>query len=210
MNPEPERSRVDSPLTRARAGVGRYGFGLRIAERGNVVSVGDGIAWVEGLPSAAMEQLLVFDDDTLGLTFQLSQELVGAILLQETAALTAGTGVSLTGQELSMPVGDGLLGRVIDPLGNPLDGRGATNCVRALPMQHKSPPIVQRDFVQRPLYTGNKIIDTMIPIGRGQRQLIVGDNGLGKSTLALDAVVNQKDQGVPCVLVLIGQKRSIV
>ena len=124
--------------------------------------------------------------------------------------LTAGTLVRHSGAGLSVPVGDALLSRVIDPMGNPLDGGPVPRCEASGPLDVKSPPIVDRDFVSRPLLTGNKIVDTLIPIGKGQRQLLIGDNGLGKSSLALDIVVNQRDKNVLCVYVLIGQKRSSV
>jgi F-type H+-transporting ATPase subunit alpha len=188
--------------------VDRYRFGLRVSEYGRVLSVGDGIAWISGLPSAAMDELLLFEDGSRGLVFHLGQQRLGAILLEHAPRLCSGAPVYLTGQRLSLGVGDGLLGRVIDPLGNPLDGLPAPNLGLRRELDVPSPPIVARDFVDRPLYTGIKIVDAMIPLGRGQRQLVIGDNGVGKSSLALDVVLNQKDQGVLCVYVLIGQKRS--
>ncbi|AOS97956.1 ATP synthase subunit alpha [Microbulbifer aggregans] len=183
---------------------------LRISEQGRVVSVGDGIAWVTGLPSVGIDDLLDFDDGSRGLVFDLTPSLVGAVLLQETKALTAGTVARRNQKPLGIGVGDSLLGRVIDPLGNPLDGEGTPQGTSWALLLRRSPPIIERDFVRQPLYTGNKILDTMIPIGRGQRQLIVGDEGLGRSALALDSVVNQKQQEVRCIYVLIGQKRSTV
>lgn len=187
-----------------------YRFGLRVAERGRVVSVGDGITWIEGLPSAAMDEVLSLEDGSRALVFQLEDELLGAILLEQTSALTAGTSAQHSGERLSIGVGDTLVGRVVDPLGAPLDGGSPLLYADRRDLDVGSPPIVTRDFVTRPLYTGNKIIDTLIPIGRGQRQLIVGDGGLGKTSLALDAVINQKGQNIHCVYVLIGQKRSTV
>jgi F-type H+-transporting ATPase subunit alpha len=197
-------------LERQAAWIKRYKPGLRVTEQGSVVSVGDGIAWIEGLPSAAMDEVLTFSDGSRAVVFQLNENLIGAILLLQTDALTAGTTVCLTGQQLSLPVGDALLGRVIDPLGNPLDGEPVPQTTEHRPLEVGSPPITVREFVHEPLYTGSKIIDTLIPIGKGQRQLIVGDEGLGKSSLALDAVINQRDKNVLCVYVLIGQKRSTV
>ncbi len=210
MTAGPPARPADSPLARLQTQVGGYRFGLRMRERGRLASIGDGIAWIENLPSASMEELLEFDDGSLGLTYHLADRLVGAILLQQRPSLTAGYAVRLTGRQLSLPVGEALLGRVIDPLGNPLDGQPAPDCPERLPINRPAPPIVARDFVHQPLYTGNKIIDTMIPIGRGQRQLILGDNAVGKSTLALDTVIHQHGQNVRCVVVLIGQKRSVV
>ncbi len=187
-----------------------YRLAPRLVEQGRVLSVGDGIAWVRGLPSAAMDDLLEFEDGSRGMVFALAKTRVGAILLNETENLTAGTVVHRRGRVLSIPVGDGLLGRVVDPLGNPLDGLDIPACHARLPLDAPSPPIIARDFVQTPLYTGCKIVDTMIPIGRGQRQLLIGDEGTGRSTLALDTVIHQRGQNVFCVYVLIGQKRSTV
>ncbi len=181
---------------------------VRIHERGTVVSAGDGITWISGLPSAAMDDLLTFEDGSLGTVFDITEELIGAVLLRDTEALTAGTSVRRTGRTLSVPVGDALLGRVVDPLGAPLDGGPVPKGTRWQPMESPSPPIAIRDFVRRPLYTGIKVIDTLVPVGKGQRQLLIGDEGLGRSSIALDAVINQRDSGVCCVYVLIGQKRS--
>jgi F-type H+-transporting ATPase subunit alpha len=183
---------------------------LRVSERGSVVSVGDGIAWISGLPSAAMDDILRFEDGSRAMVFDLTESLIGAVLLHETEALGAGTRAELTGRTLSIPAGDSLLGRVIDPLGTPLDSGTMPTHTRWQPLEVASPPIVARDFVHEPLYTGIKIVDTLIPIGKGQRQLLIGDEGLGRSSIALDTVINQRDKDVYCVYVLIGQKRSTV
>ncbi|MDD5227910.1 MAG: F0F1 ATP synthase subunit alpha [Methylococcales bacterium] len=183
---------------------------LQIEEQGIVVSVGDGITWIRGLSSATIDEVLVFADGSLGMVFDLSSDHIGAILLYETAKLTAGTTVRHARHPLSVLVGDEFLGRVIDPLGSPLDGHVAPNASGRENLEKNSPPIVARDFVNEPFYTGIKIIDTMIPIGKGQRQLIIGDEGLGRSSIAIDAVINQKDKNVICIYVLIGQKRSTV
>jgi len=188
----------------------RYRPGLRISEQGSVVAVGDGIAWIAGLPSAAMDDVLAFADGSQAMVFDLTEGLIGAVLLYDTEALTAGTTVQRTGRTLSVPVGDALLGRIIDPLGTPLDGEPPPAHTRWQAMELSSPPIVARDFVYEPLHTGIKIIDTMIPIGKGQRQLLIGDEGLGRSSIALDTVINQRGLDVYCVYVLIGQKRSTV
>jgi F-type H+-transporting ATPase subunit alpha len=190
--------------------VQRYSPALRITERGRVVSVGDGILWITGLPSAAMDDILDFEDGSQAMVFDLTQELVGAVLLRGTDKLTAGTPAHLTGRLLSLPVGDTLLGRIIDPLGTPLDDKPAPAPTAWQLLEHPSPPIVARDFVHAPLYTGIKIIDTLVPIGKGQRQLLLGDDGLGRSALAIDTVINQRGRDVFCVYVLIGQKRSSV
>lgn len=201
---------IDNLLTRQRQWLDAYQPDLRVREQGKVISVGDGITWISGLPSAAMDDVLLFADGSQAMVFDLTQGMIGAVLLHDTAALTAGTIVQLTGRTLSVPVGDDLLGRVIDPLGKPLDGGEPPAHTRWQALESASPPIIARDFVRQPLYTGTKIIDTMMPIGKGQRQLIIGDEGLGRSSIALDAVINQRDQNVLCVYVLIGQKRSSV
>ena len=187
-----------------------YQFELRVSEQGIVVSVGDGIAWIEGLPSAAMDEVLDLEDGSRAMVFQLEEHIVGAILLKQTGRLTAGTIAHLSGRRMGIPTGDALIGRVMDPLGRPLDGMDAPDCSIHRPLEVLSPPITVRDVVHKPLYTGSKIVDTLIPIGRGQRQLIIGDNALGKSALAIDTVINQRGKGVRCVYVLIGQKRSTV
>lgn len=188
----------------------RYRFGLRVTERGRVVAVGDGIVWLDGLPSVAMGEILRFEDGSRALVYQLERDLVGGILLEQTRGLSAGTGASRSGERLTIGAGEPLLGRVVDPLGAPLDGLAPPAASKRQPLDTGSPPIVTRDFVDQPLETGNKIVDTMVPIGKGQRQLIVGDNGVGKTSLALDVVINQLGKGVVCVYVLIGQKRSSV
>lgn len=197
-------------LDKQRLWLADYRPGLRISEQGTVVSVGDGISWIKGLPSAAIDDILIFADGSRGMVFDLNRDRIGAILLYETEALTAGTTVYLSRHTLSIPVGDDFLGRVIDPLGTPLDGRDPPPHAGRENMEKSSPPIIARDFVHKPLYTGIKIIDTLIPIGKGQRQLIVGDEGLGRTSIAIDTVINQKDKNVLCIYVLIGQKRSAV
>lgn len=187
-----------------------YRFGLRVSERGSVVGVGDGIAWVRGLPSARLDELIGFDDGSTGLVYQLGADLLGAILLSQTHGLTAGMAVHRTERHLEIGVGDELLGRVVDPLGRPLDGMAPAQTRITRLLEGGAPPIVERDFVNAPLYTGSKIVDTLVPVGKGQRQLIIGDDGLGKSAFALDAVINQKGRDVLCVVVLIGQTRGAV
>ena len=188
----------------------QYRLGLRISEQGKVVSVGDGIVWISGLPSVAMEDLLLFADGSQAMVFDLNETLIGAVLLHESESLSSGTVVYPSKHTLSVQVGDELLGRVIGPLGQPLDGRPAPDCKTRLPLERPSPPIVARDFVEKPLYTGIKVIDTLIPIGKGQRQLLIGDEGLGRSSIALDTVINQRGKSLYCIYVLIGQKRSTV
>jgi F-type H+-transporting ATPase subunit alpha len=198
------------PLTQQAEWLERFRVGLRVHERGSVVSVGDGIARISGLPSAALDDIVAFADGSRGIVFDLRESLLGAVLLHETDALTAGTAVERTMRSLSVPVGDALLGRIVDPIGTPLDGDPAPESIERRPIESPAPPIVAREFVSEPLYTGIRLIDTMTPIGRGQRQLLIGDEGLGRSSIAIDTVINQRDQGVLCVYVLIGQKRSTV
>jgi len=209
MNKSPAKDSKD-PMSRALSWLDQYRFGLKLSEQGTLVSIGDGIAWVAGLPSTAIDDVIVFDDGSRALVFDLSPGLIGGVLLKETGQLTAGISARLTHQALSVPVGDALLGRVIDPLGTPLDGKGELEATDHRTMERTAPPIIARDFVHEPLYTGSKIIDTMLPIGKGQRELIIGDEGLGRTSIALDAVINQRGKDVSCVYTLIGQKRSTV
>ncbi len=188
----------------------RYKPALGVEEQGTTVSVGDGIAWINGLPSAAIEDILIFAEGSRGMVFDLSCDRIGVILLYETPSLTAGTTVRPARHPLSVPVGEAFLGRIIDPLGLPLDGDAPPEASTREKLEKNSPVITARDFVNEPLYTGIKIIDALIPIGKGQRQLIIGDEGLGRSSIALDTVINQKDKNVICIVVLIGQKRSTV
>lgn len=201
---------LNSLLATQAAWLEGYRFKLRILEQGRVRSVGDGIVWIEGLPSAGIEEILSLEDGSRALVFDLSKERLGGILLTQTAQLTAGTVAHLSGQRLSLPVGDALLGRLINPLGDPLDGYPPPDCPCRREMFVSSPPIVARDFVHRPLYTGSKVVDTLIPIAKGQRQLVIGDNGVGKRAFALDTVISQRGKDVRCVYVLIGQKRSSI
>jgi F-type H+-transporting ATPase subunit alpha len=188
----------------------QYCFGLRVTEQGTILAIGDGIARIKGLPSAAMEEILDFEEGSRAVVFALEEDAISAILLAQGEKLTAGSVAHLSGQRLSIAVGDALLGRVVDPIGLPLDGGPPPDYTGRRDLEVLSPPIVEREFVNDPLYTGSKIVDTLIPIGKGQRQLIIGDNGLGKSAFAIDSVINQRDKNVLCVYVLIGQKRSSV
>ncbi|MGW7477779.1 F0F1 ATP synthase subunit alpha [Nonomuraea muscovyensis] len=187
-------------------------------EIGTVVDCGDGIAHVSGLPSAMANELLEFEDGTRGLALNLDTREIGVVILGDFSKIEEGQTVRRTGEVLSVPVGDGFLGRVVDPLGNPLDGKGAieTEGVRALELQ--APSVVQRQPVKEPLQTGIKAIDAMTPIGRGQRQLIIGDRGTGKTAVAVDTILNQRenwatgdpDKQVRCVYVAVGQKGSTI
>ncbi|PCI42997.1 MAG: F0F1 ATP synthase subunit alpha [Alphaproteobacteria bacterium] len=202
---------TDTPLLDAKdKWLDEYRFTPRMMERGTVTAVGDGVMWIEGLPSAKIEELVRTEDGSLALVYLLSPQRIGAIILEESPDLSARASAVLTGQRLTICTGDDYLGRVVDPLGMPLDGGGLIKGEDERFLDHPSPPITVRDFVHEPLYSGNRIVDTMIPIGYGQRQLLIGDNGTGKTTLALDTVLNQKDKDTLCVYVLIGQRRSAI
>lgn len=187
-----------------------YRLQINIQEQGRVVSVGDGIAWISGLPSASMDEVLLFEDGSHATVFALTRNLIGAVLLHQTDNLTAGTIVHQGPKIISIPVSESIVGRIVDPLGIPLDGENPLQADQMQPLDVLSPPIIKRANVHKPLLTGNKIIDTLIPIGKGQRQLIIGDKGTGRSSLALDAVINQKNKEVYCIYVSIGQKRSSI
>jgi len=185
-------------------------IGLSIEEVGTVIGVADGIAWLQGLPSVPMGEVLRSAQGSRAWVFQLDERLAGCILLDQSEDLVAGLRMRRSRQRLRMGCGDALLGRVIDPLGRPLDGLPAPVLDEQRPLEARSPAIVEREAVTRPLYTGNTIIDTLLPIGRGQRELLIGDDGTGKSAIALDAVIHQRGGDVRCVLVLIGQRRTEV
>ncbi len=177
---------------------------------GRIVEVGDGVARVSGLPNAAVNELLEFEDGTLGLALNLDEETIGAVVLGDVDNLEEEQVVKATGRILSVPVGDALLGRVVNPLGQPLDGKGPIHTTESRRLEIQAPGIVQRQPVCEPLQTGIKAIDSMTPIGRGQRELIIGDRKTGKTTIAIDTILNQRGQGVKCIYVAIGQKDSSV
>jgi len=187
-------------------------------EVGRVIDAGDGIAHVEGLPSAMTNELLEFEDGTLGLALNLDVHDIGVVILGEFAGIDEGQQVKRTGEVLSVPVGDGYLGRVVDPLGNPIDGLGEIESEERRILELQAPGVMQRKSVHEPLQTGIKAIDAMIPVGRGQRQLIIGDRQTGKTTVAIDTILNQKanwesgdpDKQVLCIYVAIGQKGSTI
>jgi F-type H+-transporting ATPase subunit alpha len=177
---------------------------------GRIVEVGDGIARVSGLPNAAVNELLEFEDGTLGLALNLDEDTIGAVILGGDTHLDEEQLVRATGRILSVPVGDGLLGRVVNPLGEPIDGKGAIAGSETRRLEVQAPGIVARQPVSEPMQTGIKAIDAMTPIGRGQRELIIGDRKTGKTTVAIDTIINQKGKGVKCIYVAIGQKGSSV
>ncbi|MET8047090.1 F0F1 ATP synthase subunit alpha [Streptosporangium sp. NPDC005286] len=187
-------------------------------EIGTVVDCGDGIAHVSGLPSAMANELLEFEDGTRGLALNLDVREIGVVVLGDFSKIEEGQSVRRTGEVLSVPVGDGFLGRVVDPLGIPLDGKGAIESEGVRPLEVQAPSVVQRQPVKEPLATGIKAIDAMTAIGRGQRQLIIGDRGTGKTAIAVDTILNQRenwlsgdpDKQVRCVYVAVGQKGSTI
>jgi F-type H+-transporting ATPase subunit alpha len=181
-----------------------------LSEVGSVISVGDGIAKIFGLENVAAGELLEFQNGIKGIALNLEEDAVGAVLMGETAQIKEGDQVKRLGKIAEVPVGDSLIGRVVDALGNPIDGGPELANVKMSRLEVKAPGIVKRKSVHEPLQTGIKAIDTMIPIGRGQRELIIGDRQTGKTAVALDTIINQKNTGVICIYVAIGQKRSSV
>src|SRR5688572_26873812 len=177
---------------------------------GRVAEVGDGIARVTGLPDAAVNELLEFEDGTLGLALNLDEDSIGAVVLGEASSIEEGQTVKASGRILSVPVGDGMLGRVVNSLGEPIDGKGALSNIETRRMEIQAPGITGRKPVHEPLQTGIKSIDSMTPIGRGQRELVIGDRKTGKTTVCVDTILNQKGLGVKCIYVAIGQKGSTV
>jgi F-type H+-transporting ATPase subunit alpha len=183
---------------------------LETAQVGRVAEVGDGIATVSGLPGAAVNELLEFSSGAVGLALNLDESSIGAVVLGDASEVKEGQAVKATGRILSVPVGDGMLGRVVDALGNPLDDKGPLTGVQDRRMEIQAPGIMGRQPVHEPLQTGIKAIDAMTPIGRGQRELIIGDRKTGKTTVAIDTIINQRGLNVKCIYVAIGQKESTV
>jgi F-type H+-transporting ATPase subunit alpha len=183
---------------------------IDVREVGRVLEVGDGIARVYGLSGVMSSEMVEFPGGTIGLAFNLEENSVGVIILGEYLEIAEGDEVRTTGRLLSVPVGDELLGRVVDPLGNPLDGKGPINTRERRPMEIIAPGVAERQPVCEPLQTGLKAIDSMTPIGRGQRELIIGDRKTGKTAICIDTIINQRESGVKCFYVAIGQKESTV
>ena len=183
---------------------------LASGQVGRVVEVGDGIARVSGLPDAAVNEMLQFEGGIVGLALNLDEDTIGAVVLGETTGIEEGQAVRSTGEILSMPVGDAMLGRVVNALGDPIDGKGAITGSQSRRMEVQAPGIIGRQPVHEPMQTGIKAIDSLIPVGRGQRELIIGDRKTGKTTIAIDTIINQKGLDVKCIYVAIGQKASTV
>jgi len=207
----PELTITASEITEAlKRHVDEYTPEVGAEQIGRIIEVGDGIARVSGLPRVAVNELLEFEDGTVGLAMNLDEESIGAVVLGSVDRLEEEQVVRATGRILSIPVGDALLGRVVSALGEPLDGKGPIATTETRRMEVQAPGITGRQPVSQPLQTGIKAIDAMTPIGRGQRELIIGDRKTGKTTVAIDTILNQKGQGVKCIYVAVGQKNSSV
>jgi len=183
---------------------------LDVEEVGTVLEVGDGIARVHGLQRVMANEMVEFENKALGVAFNLEEDSVGIIIMGDYLPIEEGQTVRRTGRVLQVPVGEALIGRVVNPLGDPLDGKGPINAAQFRPVESGAPGIADRQSVKQPLQTGIKAIDSMIPIGRGQRELIIGDRETGKTAIAVDTIINQKTENVICVYVAIGQKASTV
>ena len=189
------------------SGIGR---GVDVAEVGTVISVGDGIARIYGLDRVMAGELIEFPHNVFGLALNLEEDNVGAVLLGEYQVIREGDQVKRTGRIMSVPVGPAMVGRVVNPLGLPIDGKGPIAAAATYPIERLAPGVIDRKPVKEPIQTGLKAIDAMIPIGRGQRELIIGDRQTGKTAVAVDTIINQKGKGVTCIYVAIGQKASTV
>jgi len=187
-----------------------YGKEVEVAETGTIISIGDGIARIHGLDKAMAGELLEFPGGVAGMVLNLEEDNVGAAILGEFSDIKEGDTVKRTGRIVEVPVGDALIGRVVDAIGQPIDGKGPINTDKFSKVEVKAPGIVQRKSVHQPMQTGLKAIDSMVPIGRGQRELIIGDRQTGKTAVAIDTIINQKGGDVVCIYVAIGQKRSTV
>ncbi len=183
---------------------------VSVEETGTVTYVGDGVARADGLENAMAGELLEFSNGVYGMAQNLESNDVGIVILGDFSGIREGDTVKRTGRIMEVPVGDELLGRVVDPLGRPLDGLGEIKTTKTRPIERKAPGVMERKSVSVPLQTGIKVIDALVPIGRGQRELIIGDRKTGKTAIALDTIINQKDQNVICIYVAIGQKESTV
>jgi F-type H+-transporting ATPase subunit alpha len=193
-----------------RSRIENYDVETELAEVGSVLQVGDGIARIYGLENAVAMEMLELEHGVVGLAFNLEEDDVGAALFGEWEHIKEGEPVRRSGRVASVPVGEALLGRVVDPLGNPLDGRGAIEAEERRPLEFKAPGVIARQPVKEPLQTGIKAIDSMTNVGRGQRELIIGDRSTGKTAILIDTILNQKDTDVHCIYVAIGQKASTV
>lgn len=186
--------------------IDNYKKSLEIKTSGTVLEVGDGIARIYGLSNVMSGELLEFPHGVMGMALNLEEDNVGAVILGNASLIKEGDEVRATGKVVSVPTGDELLGRVINALGDPIDGKGEIHADKYMPIERKASGIISRQPVSEPLQTGIKSIDGMVPIGRGQRELIIGDRQTGKTAIAIDTIINQKGQDVKCIYVAIGQK----
>ena len=188
----------------------QFKLGAEARNEGTIISVSDGIVRIHGLADVMQGEMIELPNDTYALALNLERDSVGAVVLGEYQHLREGDAAKTTGRILEVPVGPGLLGRVVDALGNPIDGKGPIDAAGSSPVEKVAPGVIWRQSVDQPMQTGYKSIDSMIPIGRGQRELIIGDRQTGKTAVAIDAIINQKDSGIKCIYVAIGQKRSSI
>lgn len=202
--------RPDEISTIIKQQIEQYNQEMQVSNVGTVLQVGDGIARIYGLDKVMASELLEFEDGTTGIALNLEEDNVGAVLIGSGRNIQEGSTVKATGKIASIPVGEALLGRVVDPLCNPIDGKGPIHCTESRLIESPAPGIIDRRSVYEPLQTGITAIDALIPIGRGQRELIIGDRQTGKTTVAVDTILNQKGQDVICVYVAIGQKQSTI
>src|SRR5262245_28106940 len=190
--------------------IAKYRETLKMESVGTILQVGDGVARIWGLDDCKVSEILEFPNGVFGMALNLEQDNVGAILFGSDQLVKEGDPVKTTGRLISVPVGDGMIGRVVNALGQPLDGKGPIKSERFRPIEGPAPSVVERQPVKEPLQTGLKSVDGMIPIGRGQRELIIGDRQTGKTAIAVDTIINQKGGDVICIYVAIGQKQSTV
>jgi F-type H+/Na+-transporting ATPase subunit alpha len=202
--------RADEISKLIRDQIGSFAVEVDVAEVGSVISIGDGIARVHGLERAMAGEMIEFPHDVFGIALNLEEDSVGTVLLGDYKAIKEGDIVKRTGRIISVPVGDAMLGRVVNALGQPIDGKGPVQTKEFLPIERIAPGVVERQPVKEPLQTGLKAIDGMVPIGRGQRELIIGDRQTGKTAVAVDAIINQRGKDVICIYNAIGQKQSTV
>ena len=202
--------RSDEITSIIKSAIDSFDSGVETRSVGTVVEVGDGIAQIYGLDNALASEMLEFPDGVMGMALNLEEETVGAVLLGESASIKEGDTVKTTGRVVEVPVGSALLGRVVDALGRPLDDKGPIKASASRPVERIAPGVIVRQSVDTPVQTGVKAIDALIPIGRGQRELIIGDRQTGKTAIAIDAIINQKGKGLVCIYVAIGQKLSTV
>jgi len=197
-------------LAAGRKAVRGISLGPRVEHKGRVEEIGDGVALISGLRDVRLDEVLHFEGGEVGFVRVLDPDLIGCVLLDGTTSVEAGDAVFGTGEVVNVPVGEALLGRVVDPLGRPLDGKGPIEASDHLPIERPAPSIIERDLVSEPVQTGLVVLDTLFALGKGQRELIVGDHSTGKTTLAIDALIAQRDSDMICIYVAVGQKTSSV